>query len=105
MRHDPPASTCERFANLPENVSALWRPFGTPPPQTIGSIDQPRAARGALSLHKSGLRMAGKLGSAGPTAFWRAPNHAMDLKNTHVAVHPATERQVVFESAPPADWV
>ena len=49
--------------------------------------------------------MAGKLGSAGPTAFWRAPNHAMDLKNTHVAVHPATERAVVEGKCPTCDCI
>jgi hypothetical protein len=100
MKRADSRSTYERFADLPENVSALRRPFGTAPSPTVRSIDQPCAVSGALSLCKAGLRMAGKLGSAGPATYCRAPNHAMDLKNTHVDVRPATERAVVEGECP-----
>jgi hypothetical protein len=46
--------------------------------------------------------MAGKLGSAGPAAFWRAPIHAMDLKNAHVEVDPATTPRAIIEGKCPS---
>ena len=103
-KRPPPASrtTYERFAELPAHVPVLRRPFGTRPPPTDGSIDQPRMARGALSLHKVGLRMAGILGNAGRATFCRARPRAMELKNAHIEVDPATTQRAIIEGKCPS---
>jgi hypothetical protein len=44
--------------------------------------------------------MAGKLGSAGPATFWRAPPFAMELKDPHIKVDPTTGHAVVEGKCP-----